>query len=361
MDKRYQVFVSSTYEDLKAERQEVMHALLELDCIPSGMELFPAANEDQWTLIKKVIDECDYYLVICGGRYGSLGPHGYSYTEMEYRYALESGKPVIAFLHKDPQQLPVGRCEQTDEGRNRLKVFRDFIQQKMCKFWDSPADLGSVVSRSFVRLTKTNPAVGWVRADQITDTLVAAEVLKLRKNIEDLESKLREARLSAPIGSERLSQGSDLFNVEYKFESVDQKSQGWTWTLDFDVSWNHVFYDIGPLMIDEATESELRQGLNKMVRERSRAARSKEERLTGHKSIRNFEISEHDLQTIKIQLRALGLIAKSEKARSVKDPYTYWTLTPYGDQVLTTLRAIPKEDETDEMDEAVEQETAREG
>ena len=44
MDKRYQVFVSSTFEDLQEERKEVMQALLELDCIPAGMELFPAAN-----------------------------------------------------------------------------------------------------------------------------------------------------------------------------------------------------------------------------------------------------------------------------------------------------------------------------
>ena len=56
MDKRYQVFVSSTFKDLQDERQEIMQALLELDCIPSGMELFPAANEDQWSLIKKVMN-----------------------------------------------------------------------------------------------------------------------------------------------------------------------------------------------------------------------------------------------------------------------------------------------------------------
>jgi Domain of unknown function (DUF4062) len=90
-DRKYQVFVSSTYEDLQRERQEVMHALLELDCMPAGMELFPAADEDQWTLIKRVIDECDYYIVIVAGRYGSVGSSGMSYTEMEYR-CFRAGK-----------------------------------------------------------------------------------------------------------------------------------------------------------------------------------------------------------------------------------------------------------------------------
>ncbi|EQA2051359.1 DUF4062 domain-containing protein, partial [Escherichia coli] len=101
MDKRYQVFVSSTFADLEEERQEVMQALLELDCMPAGMELFPATNSDQWSLIKKIIDDSDYYIVILAGRYGSIGPDGISYTEMEYRYALETGKPVIGFIHKD--------------------------------------------------------------------------------------------------------------------------------------------------------------------------------------------------------------------------------------------------------------------
>jgi len=102
MDKRYQVFVSSTYADLQDERQEVMQALLELNCIPAGMELFPAADDDQWTLIKRVIDDSDYYLVIIAGRYGSTGPEGVSYTEMEYRYALKKGIPIIGFIHGDP-------------------------------------------------------------------------------------------------------------------------------------------------------------------------------------------------------------------------------------------------------------------
>src|SRR5450755_2715393 len=117
LEKRYQVFVSSTYADLEKERQEVMQALLELDCIRAGMELFPAANEDQWTLIKKVIDDCDYYMVIVAGRYGSVGPDGLRYTELEYRYAAEKEKPILGFVHKEPGSLSVNRCEQDAAGK----------------------------------------------------------------------------------------------------------------------------------------------------------------------------------------------------------------------------------------------------
>jgi Domain of unknown function (DUF4062) len=231
MDKRYQVFVSSTYDDLRSERQEVMQALLELDCIPSGMELFPAADEDQWSLIKRVINECDYYIVICAGRYGTIASTGISYTEMEYRYAIETGKPTLVFLHKAPQNLPVGRCEQTDEGRAKLIAFRTSLSQKLCKFWEGPTELGSVVSRSLVRLIKQNPGVGWVRSNEILDGVAAAEVLRLRRQIEQLKAKLAAARNSAPPGTEILSQGDEIYSIDYHFDSTDAAGDSWAWDL----------------------------------------------------------------------------------------------------------------------------------
>lgn len=111
MDKRYQVFISSTYADLREERQRVIQALMEMDCIPSGMELFPAADEEQWEFIKRVIDDCDYYLLIIGGRYGSTTPEGISYTEKEYDYAIEKGIRVVALLHANPEEIPIGKSE----------------------------------------------------------------------------------------------------------------------------------------------------------------------------------------------------------------------------------------------------------
>ncbi|MEM8936378.1 MAG: DUF4062 domain-containing protein, partial [Pseudomonadota bacterium] len=212
MDKKYQVFVSSTYEDLIPERQEVMHALLELDCIPSGMELFPAADDETWDLIKSVIDECDYYLLILAGRYGS------GYTEKEYQYALEKGKPIIAFLHKQPKEIAQKFTEETKEGKDKLEVFRDFVQKKVCKFWETPSELGSVASRSLIALIKKHPGTGWIRGDVITSQDAAKEILTLRRNVEELEGQLNAARTQAPPGTDKLAQGDDDYYLEYSYK-----------------------------------------------------------------------------------------------------------------------------------------------
>lgn len=154
MQKRYQVFLSSTFRDLEAERLEVMRALLELDCFPCGMEYFPAANDDQWSFIKDLIDQCDYYVVVVAGRYGSVDAAGISFTEREYRYALEKGTPVLGFVHADPAQIPQGKSELDPVGQKRLNEFRTLVQTRLCKEWTIAADLGAVVSRSLTQLNR---------------------------------------------------------------------------------------------------------------------------------------------------------------------------------------------------------------
>lgn len=328
MEKRFQVFVSSTYEDLQEERQEIMHALLELDCIPSGMELFPAANEDQWTVIKGVIDDCDYYLVIVGGRYGSIGPDGQSYTEMEYRYAMEAGKPCLAFVHADPDALPSKKAEKTDAGRRKLAEFRAVVQQRLCKSWRTPADLGSVVSRSLIRLMKSTPAVGWVRGDAVPDEGAAKEIVRLRRRVEELESLLARAATQAPAGTEALSQGQDSFTVA--FDVRDGEYFGDKSRRTCETTWEELFAWVAPLMIDEASEGQLRSVIADRVREREGLS---DEHVTP---------TQDSLNAMIVQLRALGLIVRSERKRSVKESRTFWALTPYGDSVMTRLLAIKR-------------------
>lgn len=341
MDKRYQVFVSSTFKDLLESRQEVMQALLELDCIPAGMELFPAADEDQWTLIKRVIDDCDYYIVIIGGRYGSIGPEGKSFTQLEYEYAVEQGKPVIAFLHKEPGKLPAEASEKDPENSQKLEAFRHLAQQKMVRFWITPTDLGSAVSRSIIKLIKSNPAVGWVRADALPSTETTEEILSLRKRIEVLQGELETLSSSAPKETEHLAQGDEEFEIHYSFGAYRSSSfrADANYTASFYSSWWRIFARVSPLMIDEATDGDLRAELNRMTRQVNVDNLKNDEHLKEY-SLQDFRVTDDDFHTIKVQLLALKLIAKSLRSRSVKDKANYWTLTPYGESVMTELRAI---------------------
>ncbi|MGG6309799.1 DUF4062 domain-containing protein [Paenibacillus macerans] len=340
MEKRYQVFVSSTYEDLQEERKEIMQALLELDCIPAGMELFPAANDDQWTLIKNVIDYSDYYIVVIGGRYGSIGPQGISYTEMEYRYALETGKPIIAFIHKNPLELPANKTESEKEGREKLDAFKSLAQQKMVRYWTTAADLGSVVSRSLISLIKTNSAIGWVRSDTVSDGGASKEILRLKNIIELLQIELKEVKSSAPLGTEEFSQKNDNFVVEYTYSGRKSSgSQFRNYRSEFSTTWNEIFYHMGPALMNEVTEEEIKKALNDFVAKKER----KEFSRMNFSQVVSLAIDTSTIQTILIQFRVLGLITKSNKQRSIKDKSAYWTLTAYGDEYLLTLRAIKKE------------------
>jgi hypothetical protein len=332
MDKRYQVFFSSTYVDLQAERQQVMQALLELDCIPSGMELFPAADDDQWNLIKQVIDDCDYYLVIIGGRYGSTGKDGKSYTQMEYEYAVSKDKPVLAFLHRNPGSIAAEKSEETSEGKIKLKAFRELAERKMCKYWASPEELGSVVSRSVVKLMKSRPAVGWVRADLVPDETASKEILKLKKQVEELQSVLESARTSSPAGTSDLAQGDE--SLELTFRATLRGSGGGLTTREYRVAttWNEVFSVISPLMIDKASEQQLGLAIREYFGKRDSLVEP---------GIVPFSLAliNSDLQKVKLQFRALGLITKDTSQKSLKDTSTYWTLTPYGDSLMTKSNA----------------------
>ncbi|TLP63645.1 DUF4062 domain-containing protein [Pseudomonas mosselii] len=337
MERRHQVFVSSTYEDLREERHEVIQALLELDCIPAGMELFPATDEDQWSLIKRVIDECDYYIIIVGGRYGSIGPQGISYTEQEYQYALETGKPIIAFLHKTPANITAAKTETSAESKVLLEKFRILTQKKMCKYWETSAELGSVVSRSLVRLIKTHPMPGWVRADKAAASLAAEEVLRLRKIIDDLEEQLNKSALEIPDGVSELAQGDENFPVVFEFNADDENGEIWTFTRTIRISWNDIFEDIGALMLDGISDHEYQVGLNKIIESDyvDSTQMKNDEELKGYDDLRYFSIDWRDEQTIKIQFKALGFTEYHSETSK-------WRLTPHGSTMLLKLRAIPK-------------------
>lgn len=254
MDRKHQVFVSSTYKDLVDERKEVIHALLELDCIPAGMELFPATDEDAWSLIKEIIDGCDYYLLILSGRYGSVNNDGAGYTEMEYDYAVNSNKPIMTFLHENIDELISSHIEKTDKGKKRLEKFREKALLKHCKYFNSPEDLGGKVSRSLVQLKKKHPSEGWVPGKYAADEKMLREMEALRAKVAELEIQALITSDTPPPDIENLSQGNDRY---YAHLELHANSDDKTKPVAISLSWDKIFSYCGSSLVGECDDAEL--------------------------------------------------------------------------------------------------------
>jgi hypothetical protein len=340
MDRRYQVFVSSTYTDLIDERRELIQALLEMECLPAGMELFPAANESQWDLIRQAIDDSDYYVVVVGGRYGSMGPEGVSYTEQEYDYAVSTGMPVLGFVHQDPDGLPRSKSEVDPDGYARLAAFREKVKSRPVRFYNSPEDLGGKVSRSLTIARTKDPREGWIRGRYAMTPETQAEMAELRARVAELQRDLETSMKNAI--PEDLAWGDDehylLANLEYYTSAPIRKSG----QVVLNTSWDEIFTAIGPALIDELTERGLKSLLNNLIMTRWNQEPSSVESPEDLASIDSLFITQDSLNDIVIQLFALGLIQRGVKKRQIADPNKYWALTARGEDELLKLRAIRK-------------------
>lgn len=162
MDRRYQIFISSTYKDLIKERQKVTQAILKLYHFPIGMEMFHADNEEQWTQIKNTIDMSDYYVLIVGRYCGTLiESEGISYTEKEYNYAISKGIPVLSFVISDDAKKESYGVE-TNKQQKALKKFINKVKKLPCEFWNNPDELAYQVASTLSIKFRENNRNGWM-------------------------------------------------------------------------------------------------------------------------------------------------------------------------------------------------------
>lgn len=328
MEKRYQVFVSSTYADLQTERRAVIETLVEADCIPAGMELFPAADEDQFAFIKRVIDDCDYYLLIIGGRYGSVTQSGISYTEQEYDYAVRKGLKVIALIHGKPEDIPFGKSEQDPVLRERLQRFKDKVSTgRLVKFWEKPEELPGLVALSLSKTIRLYPAVGWVRANAVASQDLLQEMNELRKESARLQKALSEIE-STPVvtGLAGLDEKITLQGSYIDPYTVGSRRTPW----EMKVSWRDIFGAISPYIVKFPTEHDVKKKLSEAMMTKANLRGSLP------------EINDQLFETVAIQLKALGLvnITYMRVANPLFAPPGVWSLTASGEKLMTEIRAV---------------------
>jgi predicted nucleic acid-binding protein len=181
------------------------------------------------------------------------------------------------------------------------------------------------------------------------------ELNTLRKRLEVAEKELEAVRRGPPPGTEDLAQGSDKITVPVDMGVV---ITDFAWgdhhprtVIDVAMTWDEVLAAVGPELLDETSQPAMRAKLNacfaaeaydEAMQQSEEWAKANSVGVRSHE-IRRGAIYDDDFDTMLLQLRALGLIVKSERKRSVKDTGAYWTLTPYGEERLTALRAIRRD------------------
>lgn len=240
MERKYQIFISSTYIDLINERQLVAKQILDNYHFPIGMEMFSASDKKQWATINATIDSSDIYILLVGYRYGSIdNEEGISFTEKEYNYAVKKGIPVIVFVNDDKlendllklQSTPVSERINKETGEDSLEVFyktkydkdqtriREFREKVMTNriagFFnrEKPIDVQPAINKKI----KTLPSGGWIRQSKLLQHKYVLAILILLSLI-TTSFVFREL---TPIQNKLMAKEPELFyaakdsNVEY--------------------------------------------------------------------------------------------------------------------------------------------------
>ena len=163
MKQRHQVFVSSVYRGLEDARQQVIQGILKLDCIPTAMEFFGASHRSSWEVIKSLIDEADYLLVVLGGSVGTIHPDtGIPITEMEYDYASARGIPIACLVHPAPDTLPADLQESLPERQEAFQRFKTKLSDHLWDRWTDVRELKGGAIAALTALRKDYPRPGWI-------------------------------------------------------------------------------------------------------------------------------------------------------------------------------------------------------
>lgn len=304
---------------------------MEMDCIPAGMELFPAADDEQWAFIKRVIDDCDYYLLILGGRYGSVGLDGISYTEKEYDYAVQKHIKVLSFVHEAPDEISVAKSDIDPALREKLGNFRTKVcANKLVKFWRLAPELPGLVALSLSKTIKAYPAIGWMRADQTSNSELLADLNVLRKENESLRTLAQSLEAKSPPGDVALAGLDELFSVNLKSSYHTQYGHREE-RETVSISWGELFTLIAPMVQEHPADMTMESSIAKAVYRKFHPTTS-----------RSVEIDHQDFLTIRVQLAALDLVATPYSMNTAGGASLFWNLTSHGNRVMMQLRTVKR-------------------
>lgn len=325
MSSKYQIFVSSTYVDLKEPRDLVIKAILEMGHIPVGMEMFSAADEEQWSIIQRQIDQSDYYVLIMANRYGSVTDENISFTEKEFDYARSQGIPCLGFVLDSSTPWPSNLTDTNPDQVVALNLFREKVKQRPVSFWKNNDDLYGKCSIALMKAFVAYPREGWIRASQYSDSTLTNELTRLSAE----NAKLRSA---AEAKNAKVEKADEIRGILKTLQANNRdmwvwKKNGTSWEEMKPTTLARLFRTLGPEMLVESSVASMSRYAALMICGlESRETRS------------DWPVPTNNVKGWMADFSTLGLVTPSVKKKPVSDMDEYWTLTEQGKAALSFIR-----------------------
>lgn len=134
------VFISST-SDLTEYREIVRRAIEKNNMFPDMYENWSQGNIYPRDKCCERVLNSDIFICILGANYGCIDPiWGMSMTEIEYRVAQLSGKPILVYVDKHYQsKMESLRNKQLNQ--RQLSLINEIKETRWVQFFDSPTSL----------------------------------------------------------------------------------------------------------------------------------------------------------------------------------------------------------------------------
>lgn len=325
MEKLFHIFVSSTYSDLIEERRRVSEAVSKAGYVPEGMEIFPASSQKQIDFIKRVIDRCDYYVIILGGRYGSMASAEIGFTELEYNYAKSKDIPTLAFLHAAPEKIELAKTDTDPSKASKLSVFRQRLEKNsLVDYWTAPDELATKVVAAVAQEVSRNPGLGWIRGNRAASEDLLNEINNLRKSNEELRAAVAAARPIIKVP--HLAGLDEIFTIHYKYKFTYRDDS--PKSSELKLSWRDILKIVGPDFRVLSGTSGVQSALSQYMRD------------VLHKTYYTLDISMTDKERILNQMELLGFMKSGVYPLKTGGQGVFYQLSPTGLAEVVRLNAI---------------------
>lgn len=160
IQKMYSAFISSVYESLQDERNEVIDCLLDYRVFPVCMEHFTVSTNGKFSDIEELIDSSDFFILILGSQYGSCDGNGVSWTEREYDYAVKNNKHIIAIVCDELAELM--RADPDTLTEEQIKQIEFCCKVSFARTVSKILTIPKIIGQ-FFNTVDFNTCIGWTR------------------------------------------------------------------------------------------------------------------------------------------------------------------------------------------------------